>query len=690
MTKGANLDVTKYHFLGVVSYAQHNFARLRPLLYSETGRTWDGPTQRGWFPHEDLVYNVDRELHYATNTFWTFRLKPNPKFEPGKDVFIAVHTRPAVEVLAAMEPLDAETLRIAVTETGLAEGPNNKAGVCAPEVGGRWVLTPELSRQADGRWRPTSGQDLKHLRMLEGDPTALCGLSTQDQRFFLPPIVPAIGDIRDWTPPEPFLEELSVNLRRWAPYGVHRARFQAAAQALRELLPHLGAVSGNGAAEAKAATARAVDLVLDGLTLTSATEDILALIVEQEPFKREIEERRARLDADWEAEALRAVAEVEGAARDKLLADQRRIEGEIAAESARLAVLRGEIAAQEAAGQEELERRAADMAALEREVDALLARAAAEPAKLLAEWIGASGFVVSGAAATEPAPAARSPIETSPPPAELEAGSTQPVSNIEPGALGAALFKASPATGKGEPWLLMIDAALRARELPVLMGPMAREFAEAWLAVAGGPSPPVLLSDPTLLSLADLMPGGARGQNAPLVSAFDRARREPERAVVALLDDLDPAAAGFWLPELARCQRQPERYGFPSNLLFLAIVEADPSGMGLSLARAGELFPLAIDVGDERAPTGVLPETPLGLSLSMIAPGKRSAGWRDRVASFEQSLAATYPADRIAELSAQLDEFLRYAKGGGDQPQPSDALGSRLTRGAIHIVRSGA
>ena len=55
MIKPVPNDASRYYFLGCVEYAQHNFARLKPLLYSETGRAWEGLADRAWFPNEGLL-----------------------------------------------------------------------------------------------------------------------------------------------------------------------------------------------------------------------------------------------------------------------------------------------------------------------------------------------------------------------------------------------------------------------------------------------------------------------------------------------------------------------------------------------------------------------------------------------------------------------------------------------------------
>lgn len=689
------LDVTKFHYLGVVDYAQHNFARLRPLLRSKTGRVWDGVVDGADFPDEGLVYSVDRELHYSAG-YWTFRVTANT--HAGKDALSAIQARPAIELLATMEALDSEASRKLVMEEGLASGPGNRKGsLGVPELDDRWIITPELTRQPDDRWRPAPGAVLKALKVLVGEPEVLCGPAVPSGQYFLPPIVGYSGELRDWTPPELFLEGLADDLRRWTPVGQYRARAAAAAQALRDLAPHIGAIPALSAPAAKAALARAVDLTAAAEVVTGATTDIIALIVAQEPFREEMERRRVEISAELEAEALRAVDQVEGAARAQLLEDQRRIEREIVIEDQRLAALRDQVAALGAESEALLSRRAADLQALDQEIDGLLARAATEPAKLLAEWMGTAGFVVAGAQSGETvssapaAPAIDAVRDTAatlePEPASAPSAMEIPLAPvIAPEALGGTLFLANPASNPGEPWLPLIEAALRARELPVLMGAMAREFGEVLLEVIGGHAPPVVLPDPTVLSLVELTPNGSRGAKAPLAPAFERAARAEGRVVVTLLDDLDPAAAGFWLPELARCLRRPGQYGFPDNLLVLAIVEADPGQMGLSLARAGELFPLVLDNGQRSDPAG-RPAQPFELPLGLIGRPAIGTRWPDRRSAFQAALASTFKPDRVADLSERFGAFLKFAKGEGDRPMDADHLDGWLARGADRIIR---
>ena len=143
---------------------------------------------------------------------------------------------------------------------------------------------------------------------------------------------------------------------------------------------------------------------------------------------------------------------------------------------------------------------------------------------------------------------------------------------------------------------------------------------------------------------------GSRGKKAPLAAAFERASAKSE-AVVVLIDDLDPASAGFWLPELARCQRHPQRYGFPENLLFIAVIEAEATQMNLTGLRGGELFPLIFDDCDPRDAEPERPAAPFSLPSDLVQPPAASTSWPARVQAFEASLLKTFTAQTHPEAS---------------------------------------
>jgi hypothetical protein len=144
-----------------------------------------------------------------------------------------------------------------------------------------------------------------------------------------------------------YVNDFEFNNRAYRVYVQADQRFRSNPQALRELSPQLAGLTALKADDAKVAMARASNLVDAAETITGAAETILGLIVEQAPFKAEIERRRAEINAELEAEALAALKHKEAAARDRLLAVQASIRGEIDGATARLEDLRAELQALE-------------------------------------------------------------------------------------------------------------------------------------------------------------------------------------------------------------------------------------------------------------------------------------------------------------------------------------------------------
>lgn len=247
-------------------------------------------------------------------------------------------------------------------------------------------------------------------------------------------------------------------------------------------------------------------------------------------------------------------------------------------------------------------------------------------------------------------------------------------------ALFSALINTFGPRGADIEHLSRLDIAVRSRELPVLIGPHAREVVEAWLLAATAGEPEVVWTDPTLLSLSELVPSGPRGSRAPLSRAFTRARAEPNRCVVVLFDDFDSAAAGFWLADLARAIRQPGRYGFPENLLCLAIYEGEPGQVRLPRQRAGDLFPLCIQkLSRPRSPDSAQQPTPrTAISRALVAPPRSSSRWQDRVEAFRAIAASLIPDDKLDQWVDAFANHLRHMKDGAPIPTNGGTLADTL------------
>lgn len=262
-------------------------------------------------------------------------------------------------------------------------------------------------------------------------------------------------------------------------------------------------------------------------------------------------------------------------------------------------------------------------------------------------------------------------------------GSSVPVELIEDAeVLFSALIDAFGSRGADIEHVSRLDIAIRSRELPVLIGPHVREVTEAWVLAAAAGDPEIVWTDPTLLSLSDLLPSGPRGGRAPLSRAFARAQAQPDRCVVVLLDDFDPAAAGFWIADLARAIRQPARYGFPENLICAAVYEGEPSQIALSRQRAGDLFPLC--VAKLSPPRSTKPMRRTAIARTLLAPPRTSGRWQDRVDAFHTIAGALIPDD----LDQWVDAFthhLRHMKDAAPLPANGGPLADML-RAASSLI----
>lgn len=669
----ADVDVTKFHFLGSVDYAAHNFARLKPLLYSETGHTWDGAAKREWFPTQGLIFSLATDLRYAPgDSLWLFRATSNTRTD-GHDRFATVQVRPATRLRTDLDPMDPEALRRFATQHGFTNTHGAKT-VGLPEEGDRWVIAPDLVKGDDGLWRLPEGPALKHMKVFEGEPEALCGVPTQDGQFVLPPIPGTTSETRNWMAPGAFIEDFAHDLRRWVGHGAQKTQAAAAATILRDLTPHLEGLSALRGTDARAALARARRLIEDAEAITSATDDIVEAISATEPFQAAIAAERERIRVTLEDEALAGVEALETQARSRMIAERERLDLEIEVSRRNSEALRAEISGLEAEAEQARRSRGENVGALEREIDELLARAASEPARVLADWLGVSGFVVTNAPwSGEAEPAQQS--------SECSVAARAPI--LELAGLGRALFEATPERGDSRTRLLELDAAIRARELPVLIGRHSRDFAEAWLGLAAGGDPMIVVADPTILSLRDLTQGRVAGESAPLTAAFDRAMADQSRAVVVLLDDPDPAAASFWLPEFARALRAPSRYGFPPNLVALVVIEADPSQFRFTAGRAGELFPMVfLDSADVGAPG---PARGAELDLSGVAAPRVSTLWSERIDALRTSASMTLTEEEAGALAKGFGDFLGHVRDG-PPPEETHPLAGRLWTAAKTLM----
>ncbi|WP_157093956.1 hypothetical protein [Sphingomonas mali] len=668
------MDVQKCQLLGEVEYAQHNFARLRPLLYSLDGRRWDGPVERGWFPTSGLVFSLSPELRYAAaGGLWTFQVKPNERqavAEDGKDAFMTIQVKPATRFLHDMEPRDMEALRRLATIEGLEIAPST-GGLLLPEIDDQWVLVPELERGADDRYRVTDDRQLGHMRVLSGTPETIAGVPTPDGRWALPIVRSGHGsDIRNWRPPATLVEQLASDLRKWLPHAPNKARAAAAASALRDVAAVLDGLSALRSADTRAALDRAKGLIEEAERSGVDLDALVEALLSAPTIAAEIAAERERVRAELEEQALASVAELESAARARLDNEMAEARRKLTADQAALAAIREETAEAERALEEARRRHRGETAGFTKSLEGLIARARDEPAAYAAEWLSRFGL---SPGANVPA---SQPVDPVP-----EAGVS--ISEAE---LGRALMEVNPIQAP-EPWFMVMDSAIRARELVVAIGPKARDIIEAWIARMCPLAVRVGASDPSILSLADLIDGGARAGVAPLAGAIGRARANPDRLVLAVLDDVDVSAGGFWLAEAARANRASGGR-LPANLLLAALVEDDAERFALADGRVGELFPMRFD-GAALAPKQIANRGDLELALDLVQPPLMGLAVSDRVEAFRGAASRVFGPDDVERLANEFIAWAGWLKAGGARPSEEASLTTPLRNGADTMRKGG-
>ena len=676
------VDVLKCQILGEVEYAQHNFARLRPVLYSTDGRAWTGVVDRSWFPQAGLVFSLAAELRFApSGSMWTFQVRPNERqsgAEDGKDAFMTIQVKPATRFLTELEPMASEELRALATVEGF-DAKATSGGVLFPETEDRWILANEFERGADDRARVTNARALGHMRVLDGTLEELAGCATPDGRWFLPVIHSGHGsDIRNWRPPGALAEQIANDLKRWMPHAPHKARAAAAASALRDIAPALDTISATRSIEVRAALDRVIALGEEAEALTGSIDELVDVLLASPAIASAIEAEKSRIRQDLEAEALESAERLEAEARKRLATEQAEMKSALEADGATLEAMRREIAEGETAIEDLRRRQRSETAAFTRSLEGLIARARKEPAAYAAEWLAKVGIddpsTNAGRLAT---------MGVAEPVAELTDEETVPAAD-----LGRALMRTNPFRNDGLPRFLVMDAAIRARELVLGVGPKAREVIETWLSSFAPHWVVARSGDPSLLAFDDLLPTGPRGPAAPLAAAIARAQAAPERAVVALLDDVDPAAGAFWLPQAARAIRRPTAHALPPNLFMVALIEGEAGDLAFTLPRIGELFPLCFD--DTTSPsTSDTGAVALEIPAVLFSEPLPKNGVIDRVAAFKAAVGVTFAAEDANRIAAEFAAYLNWTKLGAELPSDSSEISGALAKAAAKTRKGG-
>ena len=172
-----------------------------------------------------------------------------------------------------------------------------------------------------------------------------------------------------------------------------------------------------------------------------------------------------------------------------------------------------------------------------------------------------------------------------------------------------------------------------------------------------------------------------------LAAAIARVKAAPERAIVALLDDVDPVAGAFWLPQAARAGRCPAAHRLPPNLILNALIEGEPSKLAFSLTRVGELSPLAFDDVEAVAPrSGDI--VPREIGLELYRPPSLRNGVGERVTAMRASADQVFADEDAERLRNEFSAYLQWTKYGAPKPAAELKVPAALSSAAT-MTRKG-
>jgi hypothetical protein len=123
--------------------------------------------------------------------------------------------------------------------------------------------------------------------------------------------------------------------------------------------------------------------------------------------------------------------------------------------------------------------------------------------------------------------------------------------------------------------------------LPVIVGPGAATAAVDIASAISGEETAVVFCDPTKISLSDII----RDEHSGLQAAIEKARSHPEGLVAAALCGITAGPCEYWLPQLLEMRRIGR---FPRNLALIASAGTDGIRVSIPNSALRHLFPLVI------------------------------------------------------------------------------------------------
>lgn len=575
------LDVTKELYLGRKRFKHQKVARFEPLLVA---------TENGWKPIEDgkslfpphgNIFTFDKAvLDHPAGTILLFRVELSSKSQAAEnhDQYHAVDIQEPVEIIDLSEIGNREAVRRALVENGLDLGAMQSPEtvlILENDVCVRQRLTQDLDT---GRWRPSQIEPLEHLDFLEFDRTSIEGADIDGRWFVLPGNDPErVVGRGNWSPDSDFLPKIVRKLKRTAPFQAGGEVHDLGRRAIERLgiaLEQTGLLSSDPIEDA-ALHQRLADLLpLLESRMDAACE--LARVLLEHPVVAAQIERECELTQSRLATELRK--ELEPIVRKEVEQDI----SEITTERDRL--------------RSELEVTHKDYALAQSEVEAMRAERECIRRALVGE-VGSVIGTISDVVGVAKRYGLGGHLGHHHSPAPWAVLSEQPSKAITTAELATVFAAAERGTALPEHRITQFDALLRAGEVPILFGPDAERFLQIYSSYVTAGSLSRTSIDPATIGMDDLWREASTGAPTGFALAWKAALQEPGFAVLAVLDDLDTASLGQWLPRFASFLRSHQR---PANLFVVAtltLAPAEGKGPDYELLKHGFPFEVEASVG---------------------------------------------------------------------------------------------
>ncbi|WP_291838318.1 hypothetical protein [Brevundimonas sp.] len=627
-------------YIGRPVYEPKPHTRLDPLALVEDG-AWR--VYKDWtkaLPKEGRVF-APRLTGFTVRSLVAFKIAPNLTGE--KDECLVSDPKPVIEVLD-FRHADAEAARRRLVEDGLSQILSGCTSVVAALPDGLCVVVPLVRHPSTEAW-VADIVGLDHLQTHLLDQRLFSGDKIDGHWIAVPDVtVGALAGQVNWCRDADFLESLLKRLRKSTQQGagsLSRAQItHLVGQLVRgELLPSDGADLESYRDRLEAFGAGLV-------TNLESVDKIVAVLGDQQSVQEGLEafiaERKTVLEAELRSTLEASYLQDLEASFSSYNEQRDQLATEVAALQSSLEIQRSQLDEERTQVKEARAALSTDLLELLAELDEEPLLEDADVARLgkrLAVRLGDPGHTfTTAAAAASPWAAPEHPDATLRPWAELD----------------QVVVKTAQRWGYLADDLRIIDVCARGG-MPVLLpeqvaGDLVACYAE--LIAGGGMSRHVL--DPSVISVEDLWrpPGSAR--LGAFAKAWARARLDPARYQVVLLDGLHRTPSALWMPTFIDVMREARR---PPNLLIFVSTGETP----VDPERAWDLA--------DDGMVAFSPTTSAGLPAAFLS---RMAGKERSAAVFN---AAEGPQPTVADLLKATEKL-------------ETALDGRRLRTACGLVRA--